>query len=195
MVHILYFRVFDGEVSGIKPVFLPSVLDVILAMCHISPFTLPHGPVSSLWLRPVRSLRLCIWSLGPNHPFPRRALDPLGLCPHVEWETFVALVPGVVATLCCPVPSLKLHVWLSAFYYILLRKSLPAAPLSPFKYRTKPLWHISLFTLAARKLCWVCPVRAAIPSQSRTSVRRNHVITVVSAHPAQLHLILRVCLP
>ena len=144
MLQILYFRVFDGEVSGIKPVFLPSVPNVILAIRHISPFRLPHGPVSSsLWLRPMHSLRLCISPSGQTTSFPEEPWTPRAV-PTCRWETFTALVPGVVATLCCPVPYLKLHVWLIAFYYILLRKSLPAAPLSPFKHRTKP--QVTCFT-------------------------------------------------
>ena len=84
MLQILYFRVFDGEVSGIKPVFLPSVPDVILAICHISPFRLPHGPVSSsLWLRPTHSLRLCISPLGQTTSFPEEPQTPWA-CAHMQ---------------------------------------------------------------------------------------------------------------
>lgn len=88
-----------------------------------------------------KALYLVLWA---KPPLSQKSPGPPGPVPAHRWETFAALYPGVVATLCCPVPYLKLHVWLSAFYYILLRKSLPAAPLSPFKHRTKP--HVVCFT-------------------------------------------------
>lgn len=93
-----------------------------------------------------------IWSLGPNRPVFQQSPGLPGPVPARRQETFPARDPCVVYQL-HTVPfglSFKtLHV-ISAFYYIFLRKSLPATLLSPFKYGAKPpcdMFHFSPWLL------------------------------------------------
>lgn len=54
-----------------------------------------------------KALYLVPWA---KPPLSQKSPGPPGPVPTRRWETFAALLPGVVATLCCPVPYLKLHV-------------------------------------------------------------------------------------
>lgn len=182
MLQILYFRVFDGEVSGIKPVFLPSVLDVMLRMSHLTIQASSHY-LLSLWLRPVHSLRLCIWSFGPNRASFPEPWTPWACVPARGWETFAALYPEGSSYTVLPCPLFKITCVIKC---ILLYSVNPCQLLHCllFKHRTKP--HVvcfTFFTLAAPKLCWVCPVTYCYPFSVQDICERNHAIAVI-VHPS-----------
>ena len=96
MVQILYFRMFEGEVYGVKRVFLPSVLDVITYVrCHLSRTTTHTSsqPCTLLTVAQASArpgLRCFIWSLGPTRPVFQQSPGLPGPVPARRQETFPA---------------------------------------------------------------------------------------------------------